>query len=243
MRKKRNKETKNNISFVQPIEETIKNISQKEEKKIINAISVIIPVKDRTENTKKLIEELILQKNKYYPETEIIIVENNSCEDMSFLDNYQDIIVLHETKSGVSNARNKGLEVAHGEYIAFIDNDDFIIRKYLHILYQTMRKTNCDWCAFPWYVDEKPIELKIDINDPLKTSWSVWAYCFNQRIINNIKFDINLNVGEDIEWIHKVITKDTKGVKIDSPIYYFTWKNNNDSLSHQFNRGELLKNK
>lgn len=243
MRKKRNKKTKNNISFVQPIEEKIENIVQKEEKKIINAISVIIPVKDRAENTKKLIEELILQKNKYYPETEIIVVENNSCEDMSFLDNYQDIITLHETKSGVSNARNKGLEIAHGEYIAFIDNDDFITRKYLHTLYQTMRKTNCDWCTFPWYVDEKPIELKIDINNPLQTSWSVWAYCFNQRIINNIKFDTNLNAGEDIEWMHKVITKDTKGVKIDSPIYYFTWENNNDSLSHQFNRGELLKNK
>lgn len=207
-----------------------------------NKISVIIPVKDRKENTKKLIEELIFQKIKYYPETEIILIENNSIEDMSFLDNYKEIKVIHNNNiKTAAAARNIGLTEATGQYISFIDNDDFISKDYLHQLYQTMRNTNCDWCVFPWFVDNEPIVLQIDINNPLATSWSIWSYCFNRRIIKDTKFNFRLNVGEDIEWIHKIITSNTKGVQIYTPLYYFTWDGNDNSLSHLYNNGKMAK--
>lgn len=207
-----------------------------------NKISIIIPVKDRKENTKKLIEELIFQKTKYYPETEIIIIENNSTEDMSFLDKYKEIKTIHATNvKTVSDARNIGLSNSNGQYVAFIDNDDFIAKDYLHQLYQTMRNTDCDWCVFPWLVDNEPIVLQIDIKNPLITSWSVWSYCFNRRIIRDVKFNSKLNVGEDIEWMNKVITPNTKGVQIYKPLYYFTWEGNDNSLSHLYNNGKMAR--
>lgn len=113
--------------------------------KITNAISIIIPVCNRAENTKKLIDELIYQKNNYYPETQIIVIENNSTEDMSFLYEYNNITLIKTNKIKTAGAaRNLGLKKAKGQYICFIDNDDFITRDYLHILYQTMRETDCD---------------------------------------------------------------------------------------------------
>ena len=217
---------------------------QQRKRNIIDAISVIIPVKNRKENTKKLLNELIYQKNKYYPETEIIVIENNSLEDMSFLEEYKDDIILkHETIPGVSHARNIGLDLARGKYISFIDNDDFIANNYLHLLYQKMRKTNCDWCVFPDFVDGKLLFSyeDFDMENPLKTTWAVWHYCYKREIIKDIRFNENLNAGEDIEWIKKVITKDTKGEKILEPLYYYKWNNNIDSLSHLLNRGIISK--
>lgn len=210
---------------------------RKRQNEIINAISVIIPVCNRAENTKKVLDELLYQKNHYYPETEIIVIENGSTEDMSFLDEYKDIVLKHESATGVSNARNVGLDLARGEYIAFIDNDDFIAQDYLHLLYQTMRQTNCDWCIFPNYVDGvlKFNYDMIDMNNPTKTCWLVWNYCFNRRIIRDKRFDVNLKVKEDIKWIPTVITPETKGAKIEKPLYYYTWDGNEDSLSHKFN--------
>lgn len=209
---------------------------------LANRLSIIIPAKDRKENTEKLIKELIFQKTKYYPETEIIIIENNSTEDMSFLDEYKEIKVIHNNNiKTAAAARNIGLVEATGQYISFIDNDDFISKDYLHQLYQTMRNTNCDWCIFPWYTDNKLIVLQIDMNNPLKSSWSVWSYCFNRRIIKDTKFNFKLNVGEDIEWMYKIITPDTKGAQIYTPLYYFTWEGNNNSLSHLYNEGRVVK--
>ena len=208
---------------------------------IENKISVIIPVKDRKENTKKLLDELTYQKREYYPETQIIVIENNSTEDMSFLKDYVEIELLQpkNLKKGVSAARNLGLERANGEYITFIDNDDFISKDYLHTLYQTMRNTNCDWCTFPWLIDGQAFNFQLDINKPLESSWAVWAYCYNRRIIKDIKFNEDKMVGEDIEWNYQIITPNTKGIKLNNPIYHYTWENNNNSLSHLYNDNRL----
>lgn len=225
------------------------SIKKLEDKKItsfttietINAISVIIPACNRAENTKKIIDELLYQKNNYYPETEIIVIENNSTEDMSFLDNYNNIIIKHEKISGAAHARNIGLDIARGDYIAFIDNDDFISNDYLHQLYQTMRQTKCDWALFSWTVDGKEIDFKPNLENPLDNCWGCPHYCYHRRIIGNKRMNEKLNVAEDIEWMPSVITPDTKGAYINKSIYNVVWEGNEDSLSHRYNNGKLTK--
>ena len=244
MRRKRLKEKITNTpSIIEEVQKEI--ISEKKEIPKKNAISIIIPVKDRVESTKKLIEELIYQKTKYYPETEIIVIENGSTEDMSFLDNYNDIIVKHENIEGVSHARNTGLDLAHGCFIAFIDNDDFISRDYLHQLYQVMRNTNCDWARILCQVDNTPFydNNTFDINNPTKTCKSTVCYCYKNSTIGENRFNENLNVGEDIEWIEKVIRPEMKGAKCSSISYFIKWNGNEDSLSHKYNRGEITREK
>ena len=104
-------------------------------------VSIIIPVHNRSENTKKIIEELLRQK-KNYPQTEIICVENCSTEDMSFLENYD--IILKHCEPGVSRARNLALDIATGDYFCFIDNDDWIPGYYLETVYNYIQSKK-DW--------------------------------------------------------------------------------------------------
>ena len=229
-------------NFKKRIESKVKNSTK-------NCISVIIPCYNNAENTKKIIDKLLYQKTHYYPETEIIVIENGSTEDMSFLEQYNlhQIVLKHENETGVSHARNVGLDIAHGEYITFVDNDDDIADNYLHLLYQAMRESNSqyDFCIIPSYSDNQLIKNynDIDLTNPVKDLWSVWHYCYNRRIIGNIRFNENLNVAEDIEWLRQVLPEDkiNNGTKITTPIYYYKWANNENSLSHRFNRKEIPK--
>lgn len=238
----------NDIDYPSDYENFKRYVQNKRSNRIINAISVIIPCHNNTENTKKLLSKLIYQKINYYPETEIIVVESASTEDMSFLDQYppSQIIVKHVSKPGVSHARNVGLDLARGDFIAFIDNDDDIADNYLHCIYKALREKNCyyDFCVITSCSDGNIIHdySKIDLKDPIKQIWSVWQYAYNRRIINDIQFDETLIVAEDIDWLRKVLpegTKKYKGTLIKEPLYFYKWANNENSLSHKFNRKEI----
>ena len=250
------KKRKSLIPFTKPVEEETKKEIIKEEKPTIkktyyNCISVIIPCCNNATNTKKILDKLLYQKKHFYPETEILVIENGSTEDMSFLEEYdlKQVFVKHEEEIGVSHARNVGLDISHGEYITFVDNDDDVADDYLHQLYQAMRKESSkyDYCLIPSYSDNRIIAdyNKIDLKNPVKSLWSVWHYCYNRRIINNIRFDENLNVGEDIGWLKQVLPEDKEnnGILLKTPIYYYKWVNNENSLSHRFNRGEITREK
>ena len=237
------------IDFPENYEDFKWRIEHKVKNNIRNCVSVIIPCYNNADNTKKILNKLLHQKHTYYPETEIIVVENGSTEDMSFLDQYNknDVVVLHETITGVSHARNTGLDRAKGEYIAFIDNDDDIADDYLHCLYKAMRTENSkyDFCLIPSYSDGQLIVdySTIDLTNPVKRIWSVWHYCYNRRIIGDIRFNENLNVAEDIAWLRLVLPEDKiqNGILIEKPIYFYKWANNENSLSHRFNRKEITR--
>lgn len=198
-------------------------------------LSIIIPCKDRKENTTKLLNELKRQIKDQ--DIEIIVVENGSQEDMTFLDDY-DFKIIHEKISGVAHARNVGLDNASGDYICFIDNDDFIADNYISTIYENI-KSNYDWYIWQWKCDDCLIEmLNLDIKNPLKHNWALWGYAFNKKLFKNKRFDENKKAGEDMI-IFDIITKETRGHFIKECLYYFKWKDNEDSLSHLYNKGLL----
>ena len=199
-------------------------------------ISIIIPVKDRVESTKRLLDELCEQKT-WYPQTEIIVIENGSTCDMSFLDNY-DVVLVHEEMKGVNHARNVGLNLAKGDYICFCDNDDMVSKNYLDVLYTYIHKNvGYDWFAFQWYSDERPVLMEgFDVNDPMKFNWALWGYCFSRRLFDNFRFEDDGFAGGD-QKIREVMCQKLKGYFIHELLYHFTWEGNEDSLSHLHNRG------
>ena len=199
-------------------------------------ISIIIPCKDRAENTKRILNELIRQRKKY-PQTEIIVVENNSVEDMSFLDTY-DIICVHGTGKGDAYARNTGLDLCTGEYVAFIDNDDMIPPYYLDVIYEHI-PMGYDWYVWQWAVDNREVLMAdLDVKNPLRCNWALWGYLFNRRLLNGVRFDESKQVGSDYK-IFEIITEKTRGYFIKRVMYFFKWEGNDDSLSHLFNSGKI----
>ena len=93
-------------------------------------ISIVVPIHNGEEYLQKCIDSIIDQTEK---NIEIILVENGSTDNSGIIcDSYakQDsrIVVVHQECNGVSFARNTGIELAKGEYIGFVDADDWIDR-------------------------------------------------------------------------------------------------------------------
>jgi glycosyltransferase involved in cell wall biosynthesis len=109
------------------------------------------------------IESLIKQT---YLSIEIILVDDGSTDNSALIcDNYAKrdsrIIVFHKENGGLSDARNYGLEMAKGEYITFVDSDDFVNYNFIEVLYQQLCLYNAE-VAFCDYVnvDENENEIK-----------------------------------------------------------------------------------
>ena len=100
-------------------------------------VSIIVPVYNVEQYLDRCLRSLI---NQSYKNIEIILVDDGSpdkcpqmCEDWAQKD-YR-IKVIHKKNGGLSDARNKGIEVARGEYICFVDSDDYIDERYVETLY------------------------------------------------------------------------------------------------------------
>lgn len=107
-------------------------------------ISIIIPVFNVEEYLPKCIESIISQT---YRNIEIILVDDESpdrcseiCEEYAIKDSR--ISVLHKKNGGVTEARISGFNICHGEYVAFIDSDDYVDSSYVEILYNNAKIYN-----------------------------------------------------------------------------------------------------
>ena len=198
-------------------------------------VSVIIPHYNTPEHLQRLLSELKNQKINYYPETEIIVIDDGSDSDMSWLNSYP-IKKIFEPNRGAAAARNVGLRAATGRYIVFMDADDQIESNYLHTVYQLMRQ-GYDYALFPFIALASG--NTVAARDELIGNWAVWSWAFSWNCINGEQFDENLNVGEDLDWLKRVITKDKNGFRASEPIYRYDWNANPNSLCKLYNSGKL----
>lgn len=198
-------------------------------------VSIFIPVHNRAENTKKLLDELVRQQ-KDYPETEILATENGSTEDMSFLDDYDTVVVSKLDIAGVYHAQNYMLSIATGDYYCFIDNDDWIPPYYLKVIYEHI-ESGKDWYVWKWYSDDTPVTMEgLNIKEPLKLNWAMWGYCMHSKLFKDVHFDESKMTGDDVRVMFSIITAETEGEFIDEFMYRFKWMGNDDSVSHIYNQ-------
>ncbi|MCO6524171.1 MAG: glycosyltransferase family 2 protein [Candidatus Schmidhempelia sp.] len=183
-------------------------------------ISIIIPVYntlDVIHRTLKSIEE------QTYPYYEIVIVNDGSTDgSKEFLDEYvklhQNVIVYHQINQGVSTARNKGLELANGKFVCFLDSDDTYAPNFLADMLKKQHQTNGNviLCDFNCIVNGQIIYRKTTFNDksPCLTFLGNNGYFhFSGMLIEkaallrtNIKFDPTLKFGEDILFTVQILS-------------------------------------
>ena len=177
-------------------------------------ISVIVPVYKVEEYLDRCVSSIV---NQTYRDLEIILVDDGSpdqcsamCDIWAQKDNR--IRVIHKENGGVSSARNAGLRIAKGEWISFIDSDDWIHPQFFEILYmQTLKYPIADVLALSM---EKVTELcpykEIDLDVPCFSAVSiqdifknrtirnyVWGKIYRAKAIKDRLFDIRLSIGED----------------------------------------------
>ena len=114
-------------------------------------LSIIIPYFETLKMTINLMDELLLQRTGFSDEVEIILIDDG-CNENKF-DAYYDtnLKIIHQENQGVAKSRNKGIELAKGKYVAFIDSDDMIMPNYIETLIDAIDKYDTDVINFNWY--------------------------------------------------------------------------------------------
>lgn len=184
-------------------------------------VSVIIPVYNCEKYIEECIESLI---NQTLQECEFIFV-NDGSKDKSeeiikkYADKDERITLINQKNSGVSVARNVGIKKASGEYIGFVDADDYVESNYYEKLYNAAKRNQCEIviCDFKVEVNGKynkfnmpfikdKVMNKEYIEDKIYPFFiredslnAVWNKLYKSSIINNnkIEFPIELDLGED----------------------------------------------
>lgn len=125
----------------------------------MQVISVIVPIYKVEKFLNKCIESLV---NQSYENLEIILVDDGSpdscpliCDDWASQD--PRIVVIHKENGGLSDARNKGLDVATGEYISFVDSDDWLASDFYEVLIKAIQNEQAQIAAssITWVYDDR----------------------------------------------------------------------------------------
>lgn len=130
-------------------------------------ISVVVPVYNVMNYLKQCLDSIMQQT---YTNLEIILVDDGSTDQGgSICDSYKEkdsrITVIHKRNGGLSDARNAGLNICKGDYISFVDSDDYLSPYFYEILMGVAEKKNCDIVALKggtsfWDGEEDPILAK-----------------------------------------------------------------------------------
>lgn len=205
-------------------------------------ISVVIAIYNKEKYLRKCIESVMGQT---YKNLQIILVDDDSTDDSGKIcHEYADkddriIYTSHPHNMGISEVRNTGIRLATGDYITFIDGDDYVLEGFIETLYKNALDHNADIsvCEFIRADEDEDLDNRPKVNpfiqeynDPLSflgnedLVWAsvvvVWNKLYKKDIFNEIKFPVN-RIHQDEFIIHHVIDAADKLVYTNSPQYVY----------------------
>lgn len=160
--------------------------------------------------------------------------------------------VISQKNKGLSGARNTGLRNASAEYVVFVDSDDCLLSTYLStmisaIITNHLEILGCCYQCFPngytskyEFVTNKVVDFSalLRSNEHLQSSNDlcfVWRYMFRRQFLleNNLVFDEQVRIGEDMIFMVNAVAKATRIMLIDEPLYLYRTDNNNSLMHYQ----------
>lgn len=220
-------------------------------------ISIIIPVYNAEIYLERCVNSVLMQT---FQDFELILVNDGSkdnslaiCNRYSEID--QRVTVVNQSNGGVSSARNHGIEVATGNYICFVDADDYVAPEYLEQLYEDAQRDETIDLVFQGRI-KKDGSIQVEVSPGIDRTFnlnedsaffeslSLFRYCavysklFKREIIreNNIRFLTELNHGEDFDFLAKYLCH-CNVVHVSSRMNYY-YMINDGSISSKFNSFE-----
>lgn len=200
-------------------------------------LSIIIPCY----NAEPYINELLARLNgQMTEEVEVIVIDDGSREE--FHTDYQWCKVVRQENKGVSAARNKGLDLATGEYIAFIDADDMVNAEYIKKIFAKIDDENPDYIYLSWKTLPGGWAIQVQlhsIEDQFPSyNLCVWNRVYRRDLIGDVRFNTNKKIAEDAEFIRSVELNGKKKAFI-SDFMYFYRSDTPNSLTKRFVSGNL----
>lgn len=217
-------------------------------------ISVIIPVYNCETYISRCVDSVL---NQSYRDFELILVDDGSTDSSGalcdgFLQRDKRVLVIHKKNGGASSARNAGLDLATGEYIAFIDADDWVDANYLDTLIApTKMNQMIDIIVMPWKKEEefknkvsivKYQEEECNLKKEMAClqllqieawrGWSVHSKLYRATLFQGLRFCQDLPVGEDLIINLELFYRASHVYYIPQSLYHYCYVNN-FSLTHK----------
>lgn len=209
-------------------------------------VSIVIPAYNLENYIGRCLNSLI---NQTFKEFEIIIINDGSTDNTKkIVESYslkdKRIKLINKNNEGVNIARKVGFENAKGEYVLFIDGDDWIKKECLEILYYSAIKDNCDlliynaitksdlneqnFRMFTLNINESDCITLVLTNNILP---SVWSKLIKRKFLidNSIDIPKNIAYGEDLAFLVNIAIKHPKINFVDEYLYYYYQRNNSVS--------------
>ena len=205
-------------------------------------ISIIVPVYQVERYLKKCVSSV---QNQTYTNIQIILVDDGStdkspiiCDKLAEED--KRIVVIHKKNGGLSDARNAGLKVALGQYIGFVDSDDYIAPRMYEILLKRLEEDQSDIAICDYVrVDERGSQVDNKVKSVIKNKCFsreefieellkpygghfvvAWNKLYKKEIFRNLKFPFGKQ-HEDEFVIHRIIAKCEKITCVNNQLYYY----------------------
>lgn len=209
-------------------------------------ISVIIPVYNSSTYLRKCLDSVVNQTLK---DIEIIVINDGSTDDSKniieeYLCKYKNIIFIDQENKGIGKTRNIGIKKATGEYITFVDSDDYIKENMLEEYYKYAKKHNFDLVIGSYIKKINNKEIIFENNkfktENVKTTpqilylieYGPWAKLYKREMLinNNIYFDEKRKY-EDMPFVSKALLKSKLIGQITEPYYYYIIHNNSETTT------------
>lgn len=221
-------------------------------------ISVIVPVFNCKKTVSKCLTSILSQT---YQNIEVIVVDDGSddgsekvCEIISQTDSR--IKLIHKKNQGVSIARNIGLTYSSGQYVCFVDSDDWLPPQAIELLYNQINRYNADICVGKVlsiesgrnYILKELTSNVFDLNDEKEmfrfteiVDWAPWAKLYKKSLIelHQCKFEKNIKSCEDSIFVADYLSNCKKATSVDVTVYYY---NNLNAVTASRKYYKLYKN-
>lgn len=225
-------------------------------------ISIIIPVYNCEKYLNNCLDSIMKQT---YRNFEVIIVDDGSTDNSSniyryYEENYDEVKIIKQKNSGVSSARNKGIDSAIGEYLLFIDSDDMIKEDMLNKMYKFAIENDADIVLSGFEVKgsslrsndtnvlkkccngknvsvitNEEVIARVILTDPEEVIYGyIWRNLYKANIINKnkIRFSEGIKISEDFMFLLEVLDK-CKNVVI-TPEEFYIYSINDDSVTVKY---------
>lgn len=222
-------------------------------------VSIIIPVYNVEKYLLACVNSVLKQT---YTSLEIILVDDGStdssgriCDDCAMMDSR--IKVIHKVNGGLSDARNVGIDVATGDYLAFVDSDDLIHSRFVETLYSLVCDIKADIASveFKSFYDDDSLDLSETLNGKTMTFQSdeaidkilyqdildnsVCNKLYNRHLFDGLRFPIG-KLYEDLALFYKVYERAERIVHRREGLYYYRLRRDSITGNFSLKRSDVL---
>ena len=230
-------------------------------------LSIIVPIYGVEQYLRKCVDSLLaqdLQSSEY----EIILVDDGGhdkcpqiCDEYAAA--YKNIRVVHRENGGLSAARNSGIEVAQGEYIMFVDSDDYIEPNVLGVLMKQMKRDKLDVLRYNYQnineryevfhpfkaaqrdmdYSESVVDGETFLNERLGPACYAWAFVLKRELLDGCVFTPGIYF-EDTDWTPRMLLKAKRVASTEMIVYNYLWREGSITLpDNPQKRDKVLRDK